>query len=55
MRLGVHLVTFGAPRGPAGFLAEMRELAAAGIDEVHVVPLGDAATDPVGPPELIDL
>jgi hypothetical protein len=26
----------------------MRELAAAGIDEVHVLPLGDAAADPVG-------
>ena len=29
------------------FLEEMGELAAAGVEEVHVVPLGDAATDPV--------
>jgi F420-dependent oxidoreductase-like protein len=40
--------SFDPSREAAGFLAEMRELAAAGIDEVHVVPLGDAATDPVG-------
>lgn len=39
---------FDPAREAEGFLAEMRDLAAAGIDEVHVVPLGDAAADPVG-------
>jgi F420-dependent oxidoreductase-like protein len=31
-----------------GFLQEMRDLAAAGVEEVHVLPLGAAASDPVG-------
>jgi F420-dependent oxidoreductase-like protein len=31
-----------------GFLEQMRELADAGIDEVHVLPLGASAADPVG-------
>ncbi len=47
-----HTVMLPRPFDPAreasGFLAEMRDLAAAGIDEVHVVPLGDAAANPVG-------
>lgn len=37
------------PARDAGhFLARMQELASVGVQEVHVVPLGAAATDPVG-------
>ncbi|HEX6876316.1 MAG TPA: LLM class F420-dependent oxidoreductase [Nocardioidaceae bacterium] len=47
-----HTVMLPRPLDPAHdadrFLEEMRELAAAGVDEVHVVPLGNAAADPVG-------
>ena len=47
-----HTIMLPRPLDPAGgahrFLEAMRELAAAGIDEVHVVPLGNAAADPVG-------
>jgi alkanesulfonate monooxygenase SsuD/methylene tetrahydromethanopterin reductase-like flavin-dependent oxidoreductase (luciferase family) len=39
---------FDPAEDAARFLEGMRELAAAGIDEVHVLPLGDAAADPVG-------
>ena len=39
---------FDPAREADGFLAQMRDLAAVGIEEVHVLPLGDAAADPVG-------
>jgi F420-dependent oxidoreductase-like protein len=35
-------------QGADGFLEQMRELADVGIDEVHVLPLGASAADPVG-------
>jgi F420-dependent oxidoreductase-like protein len=35
-------------RDADGFLASMQELASVGIEEVHVLPLGPAAADPVG-------
>lgn len=35
------------PRESAGFLARMEELAAVGVQEVHVMPFGDAGADPV--------
>ena len=38
---------FDPARDADRFLEGMRELAAAGVDEVHVLPLGDAAADPV--------
>jgi F420-dependent oxidoreductase-like protein len=47
-----HTVMLPRPFDPAldgnRFLEEMRDLAAAGVEEVHVLPLGDAAADPVG-------
>ena len=39
---------FDPAQEASGFLAEMHDLAAAGVEEVHVLPLGAAAADPIG-------
>jgi hypothetical protein len=47
MRIGVHLVSFDPATDAARFLEQVRALADAGIEEIHVLPLGAGASDPI--------